>query len=50
MPDLIVSLFWLLLFVGGGVFLAYQRIDLKTSTVAVAERRVRKQRDARGHR
>ena len=34
MPDLIVSLFWLLLFVGGGVFLAYQRIDLKTSTVA----------------
>jgi acyl-CoA dehydrogenase len=29
-----VSLFWLLLFVGGGIFLAYQRIDLRTSTVA----------------
>ena len=27
------SLLWLLLFVGGGIFLAYQRIDLKTSTV-----------------
>jgi acyl-CoA dehydrogenase len=25
---------WVLLFVGGGIFLAYQRIDLKTSTVA----------------
>jgi acyl-CoA dehydrogenase len=25
---------WLLLFVGGGIFLAYQRIDLRTSTVA----------------
>jgi acyl-CoA dehydrogenase len=31
---LIVSLLWLLLFVGGGIFLAYQRIDLRTSTVA----------------
>jgi acyl-CoA dehydrogenase len=30
----IVSLFWLLLFVGGGIFLAYQRIDLRTSTIA----------------
>ncbi len=29
-----VSLFWLLLFVGGGTFLAYQRIDLRTSTIA----------------
>ncbi len=29
---LAVSLFWFLLFVGGGLFLAYQRIDLKTST------------------
>ena len=34
MPDLIISLFWALLFVGGGIFLAYQRIDLRTSTVA----------------
>jgi acyl-CoA dehydrogenase len=30
----VVSLFWLLLFVGGGIFLAYQRIDLRTSTIA----------------
>ncbi len=29
-----VSLFWALLFVGGGIFLAYQRIDLRTSTFA----------------
>jgi acyl-CoA dehydrogenase len=29
-----VSLAWLLLFVGGGIFLAYQRIDLRTSTIA----------------
>ena len=29
---LAVSLFWFLLFVGGGLFLAFQRIDLKTST------------------
>ena len=28
------SLFWFLLFVGGGLFLAYQRIDLRTSTFA----------------
>jgi acyl-CoA dehydrogenase len=34
LSGLIVSLFWLLLFVGGGIFLAYQRIDLRTSTVA----------------
>ena len=34
MSSLIVSLFWLLLFVGGGIFLAYQRIDLRTSTIA----------------
>jgi acyl-CoA dehydrogenase len=27
-------LLWLLLFVGGGIFLAYQRIDLRTSTIA----------------
>jgi acyl-CoA dehydrogenase len=30
----IVSLFWLLLFVGGAIYLAYQRIDLRTSTIA----------------
>ncbi len=34
MSGFIVSLFWLLLFVGGGIFLAYQRIDLRTSTIA----------------
>ncbi|MCP4332448.1 MAG: acyl-CoA dehydrogenase [Gammaproteobacteria bacterium] len=28
------SLLWLLLFIGGGIFLAYQRIDLRTSTIA----------------
>jgi len=27
-------LFWTLLFIGGGVFLAYQRVDLRTSTIA----------------
>ena len=30
-----VSLLWLLLFFGGAIFLAYRRIDLRTSTVAV---------------
>ncbi len=34
MSALIVSLFWALLFIGGGIFLAYQRIDLRTSTIA----------------
>ncbi|NNC77651.1 MAG: acyl-CoA dehydrogenase [Woeseiaceae bacterium] len=34
MSSLAVSLFWLLLFVGGGLFLAYQRVDLRTSTIA----------------
>ncbi len=34
MSSLLVSLAWLLLFVGGGIFLAYRRIDLRTSTVA----------------
>ena len=34
MSGFIVSLMWLLLFVGGGIFLAYQRIDLRTSTIA----------------
>ena len=34
MSGFIVSLLWLLLFVGGGIYLAYQRIDLRTSTIA----------------
>ena len=34
MSGFIVGLFWLLLFVGGGIYLAYQRIDLRTSTIA----------------
>ena len=34
MSGLAVSLLWLLLFVGGGIFLAYQRVDLRTSTIA----------------
>jgi len=29
-----VGFLWFLLFFGGGIFLAYQRIDLRTSTVA----------------
>jgi acyl-CoA dehydrogenase len=32
--DLIVSLFWFLLVFGGAMYLAYQRIDLTTSTIA----------------
>ena len=34
MSGLIVSLLWLLLFVGGGIYLAYKRTDLRTSTIA----------------
>ncbi len=34
MSSFAVSLFWLLLFVGGATFLAYQRVDLRTSTIA----------------
>ena len=34
MTEFLVSLAWLLLFVGGGIYLAYQRIDLRTSTIA----------------
>ena len=34
MAGLTVSLLWALLFIGGGIYLAYQRIDLRTSTVA----------------
>jgi acyl-CoA dehydrogenase len=36
MSSLLVSLAWLLLFAGGGIYLAYQRIDLRTSTTAAA--------------
>ena len=34
MSSLLVSLFWLLLIFGGAIYLAYQRIDLRTSTFA----------------
>jgi len=34
LSSLAASLLWLLLFVGGGLYLAYQRIDLRTSTIA----------------
>jgi acyl-CoA dehydrogenase len=34
MPDLIISLLWALLLVGGAIYLAYERVDLRTSTVA----------------
>ena len=34
MTSFLVSFLWLLLFVGGGIYLAYQRIDLRTSTIA----------------
>ncbi len=34
MSSFAVTLFWLLLFVGGGIYLAYRRIDLRTSTIA----------------
>ncbi len=34
MSALLASLFWMLLFIGGGIYLAYQRVDLRTSTVA----------------
>ena len=34
MTEFLVSLAWFLLFAGGGVYLAYQRIDLRTSTIA----------------
>ena len=36
MSSLLVSLFWLLLLVGGGIYLAYQRTDLRTSTIAAS--------------
>ena len=35
MSEFVEALLWLLLFVGGGVYLAYQRVDLRTSTIAV---------------
>ena len=31
-----LSLVWLLLFAGGAVFLAYQRVSLRTATIAAA--------------
>ncbi|MBT8107592.1 MAG: acyl-CoA dehydrogenase [Gammaproteobacteria bacterium] len=34
MSGFTVSLFWALLFVGGGIYLAYQRVELRTSTIA----------------
>ena len=34
MPSLIVGLFWFLLFVGGGTYLAYSRTNLFNSTIA----------------
>ena len=34
MSSSIISLSWLLLFISGGVYLAYQRVDLRTSTIA----------------
>ncbi len=34
MSEFVVGLFWFLLFFGGGVYLAYNRVDLRTSTVA----------------
>ena len=34
MSEFIAGLLWFLLFFGGGLFLAYQRIDLRTSTIA----------------
>jgi acyl-CoA dehydrogenase len=35
LSSLAMTFIWLLLFIGGGVFLAYQRIDLRTSTSVV---------------
>ena len=34
MTEFLVSLAWFLLFAGGGIYLAYQRVDLRTSTIA----------------
>ena len=36
MAGFLVSLFWLLLFLGGSIYLAYQRIGLRTATAAAA--------------
>ena len=36
MSGFLTVLFWLLLFVGGAIFLAYRRTDLKTATIAAA--------------
>ena len=34
MSGLTISLFWALLFIGGGIFLAHQRASLRTATIA----------------
>jgi acyl-CoA dehydrogenase len=34
LTEFLVSFAWFLLFAGGGIYLAYQRIDLRTSTIA----------------
>ncbi|MGI9271143.1 MAG: acyl-CoA dehydrogenase [Woeseiaceae bacterium] len=34
MSGFLLSVFWFLLIFGGGIYLAYQRIDLRTSTIA----------------
>ena len=36
LSGLTATLFWLALFIGGGIFLAYQRIELRTATIAAA--------------
>ena len=38
MSGFVASSLWLLLFIGGGIFLAYQRTDLRTSTIAAGIR------------
>ncbi len=34
MSEFVVGLFWFLLFVGGGIYLAYNRVNLRSSTIA----------------
>lgn len=36
MSDLFISVAWFLLFFGGAIYLAYQRVELRTSTIAAA--------------
>ena len=35
MSDFLISLFWFLLFFGGAIYLAYNRVNLLSSTVAI---------------